>query len=84
MLKERNQTFKLIFTGLDFANALFSGVLAFLFRFYFLDENGTDRLYVDVESYIFLFFYWRSFRSSYSSRSISIIREEVFPLSTNF
>ncbi|EMO58715.1 hypothetical protein LEP1GSC161_2982, partial [Leptospira santarosai str. CBC1416] len=35
MLKERNQTFKLIFTGLDFANALFSGVLAFLFRFYF-------------------------------------------------
>ncbi|UYM83792.2 undecaprenyl-phosphate glucose phosphotransferase [Leptospira borgpetersenii] len=56
MLKERNQTFKLIFTGLDFANALFSGMLAFVFRFYFLDENGTDRRYVDVESYIFLFF----------------------------
>ncbi|MDL5244561.1 undecaprenyl-phosphate glucose phosphotransferase [Leptospira weilii] len=56
MLKERSQTFKLIFTGLDFANALFSGMLAFVFRFYFLDENGTDRRYVDVESYIFLFF----------------------------
>ncbi|EMF83614.1 hypothetical protein LEP1GSC188_1223 [Leptospira weilii serovar Topaz str. LT2116] len=80
MLKERNQTFKLIFTGLDFANALFSGMLAFVFRFYFLDENGTDRRYVDVESYIFLFLYWRSFRSLCSLRSISIIREGVFLL----
>ncbi|EKR27144.1 undecaprenyl-phosphate glucose phosphotransferase [Leptospira interrogans serovar Bataviae str. L1111] len=56
MLKERSQTFKLIFTILDFSNALFSGILAFVFRFYFLDENGTDRRYVDIESYIFLFF----------------------------
>lgn len=56
MLKERSQTFKLIFTVLDFVNALFSGALAFVFRFYFLDENGADRRYVDVESYIFLFF----------------------------
>ncbi|EMJ94921.1 undecaprenyl-phosphate glucose phosphotransferase [Leptospira alstonii] len=55
MLKERSQTFKLIFTGLDFVNALFSGALAFVFRFYIIDENGTDRRYVDVESYIFLF-----------------------------
>lgn len=56
MLKERSQTFKLIFTVLDFVNALVSGSLAFVFRFYFLDENGADRQYVDVESYIFLFF----------------------------
>ncbi|TGL95207.1 undecaprenyl-phosphate glucose phosphotransferase [Leptospira barantonii] len=56
MLKERSQTFKLIFTVLDFVNALLSGSLAFVFRFYFLDENGADRRYVDLESYIFLFF----------------------------
>ncbi|EMY22329.1 hypothetical protein LEP1GSC115_3769 [Leptospira interrogans serovar Australis str. 200703203] len=35
MLKERSQTFKLIFTILDFSNALFSGILAFVLDFIF-------------------------------------------------
>lgn len=55
MLKERSQTFKLVFTVLDFFNALLGCVLAFSFRFYLLDDTGLDRQYVDVQSYGFLF-----------------------------
>lgn len=49
MLKERNQTFKLMFIFLDFFIALFSFGISFLFRF-LLDK----KFYFQVENYLIL------------------------------
>ncbi|EQA37699.1 undecaprenyl-phosphate glucose phosphotransferase [Leptospira inadai serovar Lyme str. 10] len=54
MLKERSQTFKLLFVFLDVIFSLGSCLFAFTLRFYILDPTGSDRAYVETESYIIL------------------------------
>ncbi|PKA15085.1 undecaprenyl-phosphate glucose phosphotransferase [Leptospira haakeii] len=54
MLKERSQTFKLLFVFLDLIFSLGSCVFAFLLRFYIGDPTGVDRSYIDLESYFIL------------------------------
>jgi Undecaprenyl-phosphate glucose phosphotransferase len=54
MLKERNQTFKLIFISMDFINSTFSFLIAFSIR-YFLQRDKFDYFaYIDIKSYFFL------------------------------
>ncbi len=54
MLKERSQTFKLLFVFLDVFFSMGSCLFAFLLRFYFMDASGMDRAYVDPGSYFVL------------------------------
>lgn len=54
MLKERSQTFKLLFVFLDVFFSLGSCAFAFLLRFHIMDPSGADRAYVDVGSYLIL------------------------------
>ncbi|TGJ99375.1 undecaprenyl-phosphate glucose phosphotransferase [Leptospira semungkisensis] len=54
MLKERSQTFKLLFVFLDLIFSLGSCLFAFLLRFYVGDPSGIDRSYVDPVSYFVL------------------------------
>ncbi|TGK19234.1 undecaprenyl-phosphate glucose phosphotransferase [Leptospira fluminis] len=56
MLKERSQTFKLLFVFLDVIFSLGSCLFAFFLRFHLLDPSGVDRSYVDTESYAILSF----------------------------
>lgn len=54
MLKERSQTFKLLFVFLDVIFSLGSCIFAFAFRFRFIDRSGVDASTVDPASYLIL------------------------------
>ncbi len=54
MLKERSQTFKLSFIGLDFLNALISFGLAFILRYFILEDGEFQYSLIDLKSYVSL------------------------------
>lgn len=54
MLKERSQTFKLIFIGIDLANSFLSFGIAFIFRYFVQDRTGFYIQVIDINSYVFL------------------------------
>ncbi|MCB1190242.1 MAG: undecaprenyl-phosphate glucose phosphotransferase [Leptospiraceae bacterium] len=54
MLKERSQTFKLIFTGIDLLNSIFSFGLAFAYRYFIQDRDGFYLQIIDINSYFWL------------------------------
>lgn len=54
MLKERSQTFKLSFIGLDFFNALLSFGLAYFVRYYLSSDGEFQRSILDKTSYFYL------------------------------
>ena len=54
MLKERNQTFKLSFIILDLLNAGLSFCIAFLIRYYLLEDGSFQLSLIDLKSYLYL------------------------------
>lgn len=54
MLKERNQTFKLLFGGLDIIIALVSCTIAFVYRYYVQDSTQFLVQFIDIPSYVVL------------------------------
>lgn len=54
MLKERSQTFKLSFIGLDFLNALISFGFAFILRYFILEDGEFQYSLIDLKSYVYL------------------------------
>jgi Undecaprenyl-phosphate glucose phosphotransferase len=54
MLKERSQSFKLSFIGLDYFNALISFGIAFFIRYFLLEDGSFQYSLIDLKSYISL------------------------------
>lgn len=54
MLKERSQTFKLIFIFLDLAMSILSFAIAFGYRYYIQDTQMFHIQYIDIQSYFYL------------------------------
>jgi Undecaprenyl-phosphate glucose phosphotransferase len=56
MLKERSQTFKLIFIFLDLVMSILSFAIAFGYRYYIQDKEMYHIQFIDLQSYLYLSF----------------------------